>query len=480
MEKKGQLSMATAGLIRPAQIVGFVAAVIILVGMNFVAPTELLPLAARNTLGVLLAVIILLVTETFPLGVVCLLAIAMMYFLGCVESVPGALSGFTNATLFFVLASFGISEAITVVPLSKRLLLFLMKKAGKDTTQLMLAIMVVTGLLSSVISNVAAAAVFIPVVLNFLEVYDNDEDKKRTGRAYMIGLPVASMIGGMMTPAGSSINMLVLSMLEKNTGTTISFVQWMALGIPITIIMLPIAWIICVKMFKPAPLAEEKIQGYIKNASVDVPEKMTTKEKYVLVILLIMLVLWILSSWYPFLQIAPVAIIGLTLYFIPGKMQVLTWNDFKRCVSLEAFILMGTMISIGNVITSSGLNKWISEIIFPQTFTNSTILVIAFICLMTFLLLIPIPVAPALVGMLSAPLCAFCAKVGVSPALVMAAFGLCACNCYLLPLDTVPLITYSTGYYKMFDMPKATVWIQIILIAVASIWISLIGGMMIG
>ena len=141
---------------------------------------------------------------------------------------------------------------------------------------------------------------------------------------------------------------------------------------------------------------------------------------------------------------------------------------------------MGTMISIGNVITSSGLNKWISEIIFPQTFTNSTILVIAFICLMTFLLLIPIPVAPALVGMLSAPLCAFCAKVGVSPALVMAAFGLCACNCYLLPLDTVPLITYSTGYYKMFDMPKATVWIQIILIAVASVWISVIGGMMIG
>ena len=167
MEKKGQLSMATAGLIRPAQIVGFVAAVIILVGMNFVAPTELLPLAARNTLGVLLAVIILLVTETFPLGVVCLLAIAMMYFLGCVESVPGALSGFTNATLFFVLASFGISEAITVVPLSKRLLLFLMKKAGKDTNQLMLAIMVVTGLLSSMLPQLQYSSLLCLISLRF-------------------------------------------------------------------------------------------------------------------------------------------------------------------------------------------------------------------------------------------------------------------------------------------------------------------------
>ena len=192
-----------------------------------------------------------------------------------------------------------------------------------------------------------------------------------------------------------------------------------------------------------------------------------------------MLVLWILSSWYPFLQIAPVAIVGLMLYFIPGKMQVLTWNDFKRCVSLEAFILLGTMISIGNVITSSGLNKWIAEIIFPQSFPSSTVIVIAFICLMTFLLLIPIPVAPALIAMLSAPLVAFCTKVGASPALVMAAFGLCACNCYLLPLDTVPLITYSTGYYKMFDMPKATVWIQIIMIAVCSLWVGVVGGMII-
>ena len=400
-----------------------------------------------------------------------------MYFFGCVKSVPDGLTGFTNATLFFVLASFGISEALTVVPVSKRLLIFLMKKAGRTTSQLMLAIMVVTAILSSVISNVAAAAVFIPVVLNFLEVYENEDEKRRTGKAYMISLPVASMIGGMMTPAGSSINMLTISMLEKNAGTTVSFVHWMLIGIPITIIMLPLSWLICKKIFKPAPIEEAKIKAYVEKASQDVPEKMSAKEKYVIFILVVMLVLWILSSWFPFLQIAPVAIVGLMLYFLPGKMQVLTWNDFKRCVSLEAFILMGSMISIGNVITSSGLSKWIAEMIFPHQFPSATLIVIAFICLMTFILLIPIPVAPALVAMLSAPLVAFCTNIGVSPTLVMVAFGLCACNCYLLPLDTVPLITYSTGYYKMFDMPKATVWIQIIMIAVASLWIGLVGAM---
>ena len=464
--------------VRRLALVGGTIAVISLLVMKFVPTSELLPLPARNTLFVLIAVIAMLVTEVFPIGIVCLFAIPLLYFFKCTPSVPGALSGFTNPILYFVLASFGISEALSVVPVSKRLLLFLMKKAGKDTKTLLLAIMIVTALLSSIMSNVAAAALFIPVVLNFLEVYDDEEDKNKTGRSYMIALPVASMIGGMMTPAGSSINMLAISMLEKNAGTTITFVQWMFIGIPLTIVLLPIAWVICAKVFPPAPLSQDKIKAYVETAGAEVPEKMSTKEKYVITILFGMLILWILSSWFPVLQISAVALVGLALYFLPGPLQILKWSDFKRSASIEAFILLGVMISIGNVITESGLNVWISEVIFPKSFPSSTMLVIGFTAVMIFLLLIIIPVAPALFAMLSGPLIAFCGKVGVSPALAMAALGLCACNCYLLPLDTVPLITYSTGYYKMFDMPKATVWIQLVMIVISALWITAAGGIL--
>jgi sodium-dependent dicarboxylate transporter 2/3/5 len=457
------------------QKIGLILAIVILVGTFFVQPTELLPTAARNTLGLLFAVIVLLVTEVFPIGITCLLTVTLMYLFNCAPgengstSVPAALSGYTNATLFFVLASFGISEALTVLPLSKRLLLRLMGMFGKNINLLLFAIMLCVAILSSVISNVAAAAVFIPIMNNFLNIYDDKDERKRTARCYMIALPIASMIGGMMTPAGSSINMLAISQLEALVpGLRVKFVDWMLFGIPLAAVALPLAWLFCIRIMKPAALSKEKIRRYI--GEVAVKEPFGKKEIYVLSIVVVMITLWILSSWFPVFNVTIVALIGLALFFIPG-FEVLTWDGFKRCVSWEAFFLMGTMISLGAVIRASELNVWIAQVVFPSSFGAPAFMAVALIALITFVLLIPIPVAPALVTMLSAPLVGFAQIAGVSPYVLMLTLGLISANCYLLPLDTVPLMTFATGSYGMFDMPKVAGPIQVCLIVLAAVWI---------
>ncbi|MDO5400563.1 MAG: SLC13 family permease [Eubacteriales bacterium] len=458
------------------QLLGILLAAVSLAVMVLLVPaSQALPAPAKNTLGVLIATIVLLVTQAFPIGITCLFSVPLLYFLGCVETVPGALSGFSNATLFFVLASFGISEAMTVCPISKRMLVVLMRRFGQTTSKLLFAIMLVTALLSSVISNVAAAAVFIPVIHQFLSVYDDAQARRRTARAYMIAMPVASMIGGMMTPAGSSINILVISMLEKHAGATIPFVDWMLMGIPMAAVLLPLSWLVFVKVYKPAPLPRQKLADFVESTVRQLPPKMTARDVYVIVVLGAMLSLWILSSWVPRLQIAAVALVGLFALCVPGKLNVLKWEDFARSVSLEAFILLGSMISIGGVISSSGLSAWLAAVLFPTAFTASMPLVIAFVAALVFVLLIPIPVAPALITMLAGPLVSFCMSIGVSPVLVMAALGLCASQCYLLPLDTVPFLTFSTGAYGMFDMPKSTALIQLVVIALASLWLPVVG-----
>jgi len=55
------------------------------------------------------------------------------------------------------------------------------------------------------------------------------------------------------------------------------------------------------------------------------------------------------------------------------------------------------------------------------------------------------------------------------------ALGLCACNCYLLPKDTVTRLTYDAGYYSASDMLKATLPLQIWLIVLISVWLPIVG-----
>src|SRR5690606_35296515 len=144
------------------------------------------------------------------------------------------------------------------------------------------------------------------------------------GKAVMLGIPIAALIGGVGTPAGSSINLLGLEIIVQQGGEQISFIEWMAIGIPMVVVLVPLtAWIL-VRMFPPefatigamADLEEERRQiGPIS------PE-----EWKLIAIMSVMFVLWVLTSW-PELYPAPLAPLsniflvsmlgGITL-FLPG------------------------------------------------------------------------------------------------------------------------------------------------------------------
>ena len=458
--------------IKKLQIVGIILSAILFIAIMQIPVSNSFPMTARNTLALLAVTIIFLVTEVLPIGITCLGCTALMVVHGCTDSISTALSGYTNKVVWFVIASFGVSEALVSVPVTQRLLVFLMKKFGKNSKLLLLAIMVCSAVLSSVISSVAAAAVFIPIVMKFADICENPDDRKRLLRCYMIGLPIASSLGGMMTPAGSSVTMLVINQLEIHTGITISFVHWMMFGIPACVIMLPITWFIVTHVHRPPEIMPDKIKTYIEDISVK--ERFSKKELYVCLIVVIMLILWILSSWYPVLDITIVALIGTMFFFIPG-FQILTWKQFEKCIGWNAFILLATMISMGSVISASGLGSWISNALFPTGISWSPYVILLFIVATTFLLMIPIPVAPALVGMLAASWCAFGNSSGLSPYIIMVAVGLTVANCNFLPLDTVPVMTYSTGSYKMFEMTKCTALNQLIMIFLIPTIVCIVG-----
>lgn len=423
-----------------------------------------------KTVGILVAFLIMLVTEALPVVVTSLIFCGLMPVTGVTPDLGTALTGYSEPIVFFTLASFGIAAAMTTIPLSKRILRFMLKVFGKDIKSVLFIVMAACALFSSIVSNVPTCAIFMAISLEFIKVYEREEDRRHTGKAFMIAIPVSSMIGGMMTPAGSSINLIAVSQLEKYNGTTVSFVQWMCAGIPLAVVVVPLAWFLMVKVYRPAPVSRENIGRFID--SMDIPERMEKKEKKVLVIVCAMLLLWISSSWISMINVMIVATLGCCMMFLPG-IEVLDVETFLRENSWDAFFLVGTVLSISAAMITNGVSDVIAGLV-PALEISLPVL-IALTAAIIFVSLLVIPVASSLVPILAPTLIAVAANAGVSPELIMMTAAVCACNCYLLPLDTVALITYGKGYYAMTDMAKSTLFLQIAVTVLAAVWLPVVG-----
>ena len=454
-------------------MIGIIGAVLVLVMSMFLPAMGDITQVGMRTVGMLAAFLILLVTEALPVVVISLMFCALMPLLGVVPSFGKALSGYAEPIVFFTLASFGIAAALTTIPLSRRILRALLRAFGKNVGQVLLSMMSACALLSSIVSNVPTCAIFMAIALDFVKLYDNEEERRKTARMFMIAIPVASMIGGMMTPAGSSINLLAMGQLEAHAGMEITFVQWMCAGIPLTLVMIPLAWWLMCKVYKPAEVTAKQVKSFI--GSMDIPERMDSKERKVCVITIAMLALWIASSWIKGINVMIVAMLGCCVMFLPG-VEVLDVKTFLRENSWDAFFLVGSVISIANAMITNGVSAAIAGAI-PAMDVGLPLL-LAFTAVLIFVTLVVIPVASSMIPIMAVPLIAIATGAGASPALIMLAAALCAGNCYLLPLDTVPLITYAKGYYSMTDMAKSTAWLQIAMVILCALWLPLVGSMM--
>jgi len=462
-------------LVNKRQKIGLGFGVLVLL-LSQIAPTPYgLTTAGQSTIGLTLFFLILLVTEALPLSVTSLLTIGLTPILGVTERFEGAVAGFSHPVLFFIVASFGIAGAIMEVPVTKRVLLALFRRAGWRIERILLALMLATAGTSFFMSNVPTAAIMMTIALEFINLLEDGPAKRSIGKTFLIAVPVATMIGGMATPASSSLNLLALSLLEQYTGQTVSFVQWMAIGIPLVVVLLPFAWFLMIKVYKPAQVDPQMIAAYQETLQAQVKGPPGRKEVTVIFIILTMLVLWIASSWVPGIEVFTVALLGCVLFFLPG-VRVLSWQKFLSGIIWDIIFISGTVLSIAGALVQNGVSSWLVETLYPAHLTLPTPLLVGFAAVVCFVMLLMITSAPALITVLAGPFIAIAMLNGAPPALLIMALAFCACNCYLLPLDTVQLLTYSKGYYRMTDMGRSTVFLQIALVVLLAVWLPFMGG----
>ena len=451
------------------KLIGIAAAVVIIAASFLIPAAESGARAGVTAIAMAVALLVIVLTKAIHPVTACVLCIVLMPLLGITKGFSGALSGFATRVPLFVIASAAFAQAYAKIPLSRRILVMLLKSFGKSIKSMLLTMMLGAAILSSITSNMATCAIFMAIALSFLDLYHEDGQRQRAGRAFMVGIPVATMIGGMITPVGSSLNVYAITMLEKLTGNSISFVQWLCAGIPLAIFALPVAWILILKIFAPREVDAGTMRSFLNSLAV--PDEVSSQEKKVLVITGAMVILWIASSWIPALDIVMVSLLGACVFFLPG-IRILDMKSFLRDMDWNPFFLAGTLMSLSGAMADAGIVNALAGTLGHPHF--AAVPAVAVCALLTFVLLALLPLAPVIMVIAAPLLCAFSAACGLSPAVAVMTLGLCACNCYLLPKDAVTRLTYETENYTPADMIRVTLPLQIWLVIIISLWVPVV------
>ena len=343
-------------------------------------------------------------------------------------------------------------------------------RAGTDARRTVYVFMIGTGLISMVVSDVPSAAIFMAIAVGILDKLEL-RPGSRFGRVVMIGIPVAALIGGVGTPAGSSINLLGLIMIEQSGGARVPFLHWMAIGIPMVVILLPFAAWVLLKFFPPEITSIGDLEEIHEELRQLGP--VSRDEWKVLGIMGAMLALWILSTWIPAFDTFFVAVVGAVVMFLPG-VGLFSWKEVQDATGWDTLLMIGGVTSLGQASSQTGLATWLAESVLGGLQDWNVVALIATVSAFTVVIHLMLPIAPVINAVMIPPIMVLGAAAGVNPALYALPVIFTASCAFLLPLDAVPLITYSRGYYRMFDMLLpglviSTAWVVVMTVLLITI-----------
>lgn len=446
------------------------------------------------------------ITEPLPLWMTAMLPLLVFPLSGATTLFPVVLQYFDPVNFLF-LGGMLIAAAMEQWGLHRRIALGIVATIGASPRRIVLGFMLGTGFISMWISNTATTMMMYPigmaVLLKLAEHTDTHaEELRRFGLALMLGIAYGASIGGIGTKIGTAPNLVFVKLSESMLDTSIDFLTWLKMGLPIVIIALPVAWWYLVRVAAPLPAT-----GFAGSAEVIAAERarlgpMSRGEQVTLVAFLLAAVLWIfrkeidvgaftIPGWWKYVTFgwedilgrpltalspplekllrqdsgdAAVAIvIGCALLCIPVSLRRLRFAlDLRRAASVpwHLLILLGGGFAMAYGIEESGLSGWFAGHL-AGAGGMSPYLIFIVVCFLTVAL--SEAASNTATASILLPLIAVSAdSLGVAAAPLMLAAAIAASFGFMLPAGTPPnAIVYASGYITVPQMARNGILIDL-------------------
>ena len=420
------------------------------------------------------------ITEAIPIAATSLMPI-ILFPLSDGLSLSETTSSFGHRFVFLYLGGFILALSIEKWNLHKRIALNIIKIIGTNIKKIILGFMVATAFLSMWISNTATSVMMLPIgiaIIKQMKDLKNTPENENLifGKSLMLSIAFSASIGGVATLIGTPPNLVFAGIIQEIYNIEISFLEWFMFGLPISIILLSIAWVYLTNVafkFKQDKFDEGKKEI---NRQLEDIGSMSYEEKIVLTVFILTGLAWItrtffLNKFLPNLDDSIIALIsGISLFIFQTKNKsgkkekIMNWEDAVK-LPWGILLLFGGGLAIAQGFQSSGLATWIAQNMVQLEGFSVFLILLVVITAVNFLTEITSNLATT--AMLLPILAPTAVILGVHPYILMVGATIAASCAFMLPVATPPnAVVFGSGYLKMSDMVRVGVLMNFISIIV--------------
>ena len=380
--------------------------------------------AATITLLFLLFAVVMFVFEKIPLGVTSMIVCIGLVVTGVLD-IKTAFAGFIDSNVILFVAMFIVGGALFETGMANKIG-GIVTHFAKSERSLIVAIMVIVGLMSGVLSNTGTAAVLIPVVIGIAAKSGYARSK------LLMPLVFAAAMGGNLSLIGAPGNLIAQSALGE-IGMSFGILFYATLGM---------------KLLPNHPVSDDD--------SFSGEQDFSNVPKWKQVLSLVILVLTLLGMIFEKqigIKLNIIGCIGALALILTG---VISEKDALKSIDLKTIFLFGGTLSLASALDKTGAGAEIANIVIgalgesPSPYVL-TLVVFLLCCVMTNFM------SNTATTALMVPICLSIAQgMGADPRAVLMACVIGGSCAYATPIGMpANTMVVSAGGYTFKDYAKA-------------------------
>lgn len=290
--------------------------------------------------------------------------------LGATDAANFVFSQMWSPVITVLIGGFSLAAALSKYGLAKELATAVLSRVGHTPGSVSLALMLVAAFLCMWISNVAAPVLVYSVATPVLRTVPTGDP---FGKALVLGVALASDIGGILSPIASPQNIIALQNMDPEA----SWLQWFFVALPVGLVSIVAIWALLMATFPPS--AQSKSMAKIRHHH----DEFNRMQWFVVITTFVTIVLWCLNA-----KLTPytggmgvLALVPIVLLFGSGA---LTQADFNNFLWTIVALAMGGVV-LGKAVESCGLLASAATAVQAQVQELS---LFAVVCLVGFLILV--------------------------------------------------------------------------------------------